>query len=172
MAISQETDLILQSYFSVVLITELKNNNFLESDFYKHMNFNTPGIKELIKQKISIDNQGMLLMFLYAMLVIPKELIGNKYKKEYSDINQYLNGIAKNTHTDYEDDSPTINYLRHIRNSVAHSRVEFLPNKYIVFNDNDNKRNNSFRTEIDLYQVGLLLNKLQEVHVLYWKDNQ
>lgn len=170
MAISQETDLILQSYFSVTLITELKNNYFLESDFFRTMNFNVPEIKNLIKQ-ISIDNQGMLLIFLYSMLVIPKELISNQYQTEYDSINTYLISIARNTQTTYKSDFPKINYIRHIRNSVAHSRVEFESNNYVVFNDKDDKNNFVFRTEIDLKNIGEFLNRLQQIHILYYKAN-
>ena len=167
MALSQEAELVLQSYFSVAFIIELKNNNFLESDFYDKMHFGAPWIKNLIS-KISIDNQGMLLMCLYAMLVIPKELISNQFKNEYELINKYLLSIAKNTTTTYKTDKPIINYIRHIRNSVAHSKVEFVQNNYVVFNDKDAKNGNFFRTEIELKYVGVLLQKLQNINLLYY----
>jgi len=120
--ITQEQNLIFQSYFSTVLSTELKNNDFLASDFFESMKFGSPWVKDEIS-KIGIDNQGLLLMTLYSMLVIPKELIQNEFKSEYAEINKYLSTIAINTHSDYGNDKPVVNYLNHIRNSVAHSRV-------------------------------------------------
>lgn len=77
--LSQDENLILQELISVSFIAELHKNNFLESDFFKNMHFDNPSIKCFIK-KIKIDNQGMLLIFLYSLLLTPKEKIYNEFK--------------------------------------------------------------------------------------------
>jgi hypothetical protein len=72
--ISQKDNLLLQSYYSVSFLVELVNNNFLGTKCFDEMKFGASWIKEGIKE-IGIDNQGSLMMSLYAMLVIPRELI-------------------------------------------------------------------------------------------------
>lgn len=168
--LTQEQNLIFQSYFSFAFITELKNNNFLDSDFFKSMKFGSPWIKTEI-QKLGINNQGLLLMALYSMLVIPRQLIQDQFEDEYNEIDVYLDAVTKNTHTEYASDSPTIKYLQHIRNAVAHSRVSFIPDISVKFCDqrknyNTNKTDH-FSTEIPLSKFGEFLIKLQTIHLKY-----
>ena len=72
--------------FNVALFAELINNDFLESTFFDNMNFSLPGIKKSIKNDIGLSNQGMVLISLYVLLVIPRQLIGDKFNEEYKEI--------------------------------------------------------------------------------------
>jgi hypothetical protein len=170
MAVSNETNLILQSYMSVVLITELNNNNLLNSGYYENMIFSNPEIKKIIKEEIGIGNQGMLLMLLYAMLVVPKELISKKYPAEYLAINEYLKSSSKNTKTNYNDDQKAVNFIRHIRNSLGHLSLEINANNCINFYDKNIKRKEHFETEIDIKYIGEFLSKLEKIHFKYSQD--
>ena len=168
--LTQEQNLILQSYFSIVLMVELKNNDFLDSDYFRTMKFGSPWIKELLKD-IKIDNQGALLITLYAMLVIPRQLIQDEFKNECAKIEIFLRQNTRNTKSTYESDKATTKYLRHIRNAVAHSRVSFQPNNYVEFIDegynNKTSKIENFTTQLQLTKVGDFLHQLQEIHLEY-----
>ena len=168
--LTQEQNIIFQSYFTIAFLTELKNNKFLESDFFKNMKFGSPWIKESLK-KISIDNQGALLIALYAMLVIPRQLINEEFEKEYAAIDLFLQQNTVNTKTTYTNDKNSIKFLRHIRNAVAHSRVSFQPNKFVSFSDKGwnkkTQKKESFTTDLPLDKMGSFMQKLQKVHLEY-----
>jgi len=168
-ATTQEQDLLFQSYYTFSLLCELQNNCLLESDYFEEMKFDQPLIKEELR-KTGIWNQGCLLIGLYAFLVVPRQLIAQDYASEYSEIDSFLDQYTQNTKTGYKDDSQSIKYLRHIRNAVAHAHVEFRPGDVVIFKDEDIKTQESFSTELPLRYLGILLKKLQDVHVLYGQD--
>lgn len=134
------------------------------------MQFGSPEIKESLKS-IKIDNQGNLLITLYAMLVIPKQLIEDEFKNEYSTINDFLRLNTNNTKTTYASDISSINYLRHIRNAVAHSQVSFEPNNFVEFSDKsynkNTKKEEQFSTRLQLVKVGQFIEQLQKIHIAY-----
>lgn len=169
--ITQADNLILQAYYTTSLIAELKNNHFVESDFFQNMAFGQPAIKEGLKE-IGVDNQGSALMALYAMLVIPREILKEKYGSEYAALNDFLKGVVTNTATNYPNDSPNINFLRHIRNSVAHAQVEFEPNSYVLFRDKDERCGFQFETRLPLDSLGMFIGKLQLLHLRYVADRR
>jgi hypothetical protein len=169
--ITQADNLLLQSYYSVSLLVELKNNEFLESRYFDEMSFRAPWIKEGL-QTIGIDNQGSLLMSLYAMLVIPKELIFDKYCHQVSNVQTFLKATSNVTKNDYQTPKDAIDFLRHIRNSVSHASVEFDPGNTVTFIDKNPKSKKMIHIQIPLNSVGELLAKLQEIHLQYIRDNQ
>ncbi len=77
--ITQEDNLILQAAYTVLLFKELGEVNFEESSAFDNLNL-PAGIKKSLKD-IKIQNQGSAIMALYAMLVVPKELIDMNFKK-------------------------------------------------------------------------------------------
>ncbi|MCM1985279.1 HEPN family nuclease [Lyngbya confervoides] len=166
--LTQEENLLFQSYYTFSLLTELHNNNLLESEYYDGMVFGVPQIKDDLRS-IGIDNQGCVLIALYVMLVIPKEIVQQKYSSEYDSISQFLRTHTQNTSTTYSSDKTIVNFLRHIRNAVAHARVEFRPNDVVIFSDANNK-NESFSTELPLRYLGEFVNQLQKVHIAYSQD--
>ncbi|MDC9727177.1 MAG: HEPN family nuclease [Candidatus Thioglobus sp.] len=169
--LSQEDNLLFQSYISVALFAELRSNNFIDSDFFKGMSFGVQAIKKELKN-IGVDNQGSALMSLYAMLVIPRELIFEKYPSKVAEINDFLEQNSKNVHTTYRSDQQKVDFLRHIRNSVSHARVTFEPSKSIGFSDQNSRTREQFTSELPLEYFGKFMEKLQEVHLTYIKELQ
>jgi len=168
--LSQEDNLVIQSYLTIALLAELHNNNLLESSFFGEMAFGAPWVKELLRE-IGIDNQGCAIIALYAMLVLPRAIVDQKaFKSEYDAINTFLCANTQHTSSSYQLDSPSINYIRHIRNAVAHGRIEFCPNDVIVFKDVDMGAKESFSTELPLNHLGELVGRLQNLHLAYIKN--
>lgn len=160
----QEEHLLFQSYFTFALLTELTNANFLKSDYFKAMSFGSPWIKEEL-ENIGIDNQGCALIALYTMLVVPRQLLNSKYSNEYDGIQGFLQTHTQNTVTTYKKDILNIDFLRHVRNSVAHARVEFRPRDVIIFSDSNSKTGEAFKTELPLKHLGEFLQRLQNIHL-------
>ena len=165
--ISQETNLILQSYYAIALLNALsKDGRLTKSEFYGTLDL-APPIRSGIDQ-VGVDNQGCALMALYGMLVIPKELLKDKYKDEYDAINTWLASVLLDIQSTYTK-SPK-DYLRHIRNSVAHARVSFDPNSTITFEDEDKRNGLTFCAKLPLVLLGSLLGKLQTIQFRYAQE--
>ncbi len=81
-----EDNLLIQSYFTTAFLLELKNKDFLNSDYYKNASFEDKFVKESLP-KVGIDNQGTLLMMLYTMLVVPKQLLEKDFPVEFEALN-------------------------------------------------------------------------------------
>jgi hypothetical protein len=172
--ISQADNLVLQSYYSVSLIAELRNNAFLESHYFESMKFSAPWIKEEIKS-IGVDNQGSLLMSLYAMLVIPRELIFKKYPDKVDDIQRFLRSKCKITKNEYQTQIESIDILRHIRNSVSHASVAFVPKSVMIFSDENTRAKKTIEIELSLEYVSSFLSalqELQELHLMHIRNSQ
>jgi len=163
--LTTEDNLLFQSYFTFVLLVELQNNKFLESQSFAALKFGSPWIKEEL-QNIGVGNQGCALIALYVMLVIPRELIAEKYPDEYEDIRAFLESHTQNTRSTYKSDKMQIDFLYHIRNAVAHARVSFRRNEVIVFTDS-NKKGETFESELSLQYLGELVQRLQGIHLKY-----
>jgi hypothetical protein len=170
--LTQEQNLLFHSYFTVSLLVELKSNDLLKSDYFDGMRFSAPWIKDELR-KIGVNNQGCAMMLLYAMLVLPREIIHEDYSSEYDKIDDFLKKHTKNTATTYRSDVSSVKYLRHIRNAVAHASVKFSFTDTVIFND-ENPRNNEerFSTELSLQHLSELLHLLQMVHIAYIQDLQ
>jgi hypothetical protein len=166
MQLTQADNLVIQSHITTSLLAELKNNSFLASDFFEQMSFGIPWFKEQLRE-IGVDNQGCALMSLYAMLVIPREIVQSAFSSEYHAINDFLRTCVINENSSYKQDIPNINFIRHLRNSIAHARIAFRPNDAIIFTDEDSRRNERFTADLPLKHLGELINRLQTVHVAY-----
>ena len=169
MNLTQEDDLLIQSHFSIVLLTELNNNEFLHSEYFEKMSFGDRFVKNNLP-KIGIDNQGSLLIFLYVMLVIPRELIENKFPNEFQDLNDRVNNYVSSAKSNYKKDKDKINYLYHIRNSVAHARVVFTPNVSVTFHDNNKFTGENCSITIPLKSFGIFLEDLRDLFMKYVED--
>ena len=165
MEYSQNDNLLIQSYFTIAFLTELKNKDFLNSEYYKNAVFEDKFVKENLPT-VGIDNQGTLLIYLYTMLVIPKQLLENDFPNEFAKLNVIIDNIKIKAESNYPKDSVKIDYLRHLRNAVAHARVEFIPNKTVTFIDkNDNE--NECSITIPLLNIGIFLSELQKIFMKY-----
>ncbi len=166
--INQDDNLIVQSYYSVCLFNAL-GSQFTENKCFQDLKFGNDSIKDGLRH-ITVQNQGSALMALYAMLVIPKETIGKKYQIEYENINIFLQKYCFDINTSYKSDGNNINFIKHLRNAVAHANIYFEPNDYIGFHDRNKKE--TFNAKLPLSKMGNLLNELQKVHFKYINDRQ
>jgi hypothetical protein len=174
--ITQEDNLILQSYYTVILLKELGAVYSKGSDSFDSLKLPI-SIKQAFKE-IGIQNQGSAIMALYALLVVPREIISHKYKTEYAAVNNFLRNEVTLHQTTYKkekaSDLTSIDFIWHARNAVAHAKISFIPNHSITFSDR--KKTNSKGKVVHIEEMsfslpwskfGNFLNSLQEVHFKY-----
>ena len=132
---------------TISLIAELINNDFLKSEYYQKLNWsgseiNIQKIKKILAAS-GLSNPAMMQMCLYALLVIPRELLN-----EHREIAEAFNEETKKYICSYtsayrsEENKENSDYYRHIRNAIAHSRCEYTIKDgicYITFNDQKGK---------------------------------
>ena len=164
---TQEANLVVQTSLVVALLGALsRDRSLVNSKLYKDLPLDPP-IREGIDQ-VGLDNQGLALMVLYAMLVVPRELLIDRYKSEFDRINTWLETSLTDTRTTYLKTPP--DYLRHIRNAVAHADVSFVPNSTVKFEDEDKRNGFRFETTLPLSLLGAFVEKLQVIHTRYVQD--
>ena len=169
MEYTKEENLLIQSYMNVSFITELTNLGFLKSDWYLNANFQDKYVHKHFPS-IGIDNQGMILFFLYSLLVLPKELIQQKFPAEFEAVNTIVDKEKSFAQSTYNSDSNGIDYVRHIRNAVSHARVSFNSSQEVEFEDKYN--NNECTIRIPLKDFGKVLSTLQVIYVKYIEQLQ
>ena len=165
MEYTQEDNLLIQSYFTTAFLVELKNNDFLNSDYFRNIPFEDKFVKTSLPT-VGIDNQGTLLIMLYTMLVIPKQLLEKNFPVEFESLNSIVDKLKSSAVSTYRKDSVKIDFIRHIRNAVAHARVEFNPNVSVKFND-ENNGGEKCEITIPLTNIGLFLTELQKIFMKY-----
>lgn len=69
--------ILSQALTMTTLIYELHKSNFLKSDFFKENNPNNSNFKKILNE-YGIGNTATLQMFLYILLVMPKEILNDK----------------------------------------------------------------------------------------------
>lgn len=178
-SITAEESLFLQCLSTTALLGELSNANFLNSDYFEKLTFENESFKTIIKMS-GIGNPATMQMMLYALLVVPKELLSrisyNHLETYVARINpQVCSLVEEDTYSTYdnEGDKENINYLRHIRNAVAHSKCKYFSENqknYVVFTDNNNTSKQCF-IRIECYKVGFILMELQKLIMEYYNDN-
>ncbi len=167
--LTPDDQLVFQCYATSWLLFDLDNNRFLESDYFRNMNLLVPELRSMWNE-IQITNQGCALMVLYALLVVPKEKLFSNFPGEVATLNSFLAANSQNTSTTYTSDSTTIDFVRHIRNAVAHARVTFRPSDAIIFEDC--MGNQTFYTELPLPQFREFISKLQIIHIAYGNSRE
>jgi len=160
--ITQEENLILQSYITVSLLAELGNNKFFESDCFREMNFGSPDCKSFLEHN-GIDNQGSAIMSLYAMLVVPYELIRERFPNEFSSMNDFLKNKTTIINTTYHNNPSDSDLMYHLRNAVAHCRISFKEGESINFTDSNRNRTKEFSGKLPLSDLSMFIHKLQIV---------
>ena len=163
---SNNDNLLIQSYFTTALLVELKNANFLDSDYYKNKQFQDEFVKDNLP-KVGIDNQGTLLMVLYALLVVPRQLLETNFPTEFYSINSEVEKLAASTTSSYKNDAQIVDHVRHLRNSVAHARVNFKQDGTVTFRDEDEKSSSVWEATFPLSNIGHLLTTLQAIFMKY-----
>lgn len=166
-----------QAIANLSLLSQLSINNFLGSDYYNTMSWSMPeqnqhNIKTIL-DRTGMGNPAMMQMFLYVLLVMPKELLGGDYCKDdfNREVQKYMSSFRYNSTYPGEDTIENANYYRHIRNAIAHSKCEYTIDNgksYVIFRDgNPNNRNEFCKIMIQREDVGkvldFLMRKLMEV---------
>lgn len=164
----------LQALATTALITALDNPD-LKDDLFQILKFNNDSFKNIIKLS-GIGNPATLQMFLYALLVAPYEMNKeHKLNMEFEKLNQFINKYIIDSQSNYSYDKNEINYIRHIRNSISHSKCNFFTenkNDFITFLDQDNSHGNSYKCDFTIRtaDVGKLLEKIQLIILNYFQN--
>lgn len=174
MKLTENESIFLQALATTSLIAKLNNSEFLNSEYYKKISFesNDEFFKEILNIS-GIGNPATMQMFLYVLLVMPKEILSefdiltmDKCKKE---INKLCIGLVESeTNSTYsgENNINNIDYYRHIRNAVSHAKCSYKESDgicYVEFYD-ANIKNTSETCQIIIKtsNVGIILEKLQK----------
>ena len=165
MTYSENDNLLIQGYFTVSLLAELSNSNFLESDYYKSLDFQDLFVHKHLPG-IGLGNLGCLLMMLYAMLVVPKQLIEEEFSEDFRALDARIDELKERASSTYAADLEGIKYLRHMRNAVAHARVSFEESEAVTFRD-QNGRGDEFYLVVSLSNIGVVLTDLQSIFMKY-----
>lgn len=165
---SNEMNLIIQSACTAALLMDLSLNSteFINSSFFSTMQSSFPGVKQFfLDGGVQVGNQGTMLISLYALLVIPKELIFDQYKSEYRIIDQSIPFLSQGEIIDtYKTKGE---YLRHIRNAVSHGRVVFNdsnPNNILVTFSDNYKQSAEFSISFEISKIPELILRLLGIH--------
>jgi len=153
---TNDEKILIEGFCTVTLLAELFNNEFIESDYFKSLEFQDPAVKKTLSE-INIGNKGTLLMFLHVLLVLPKEYLSRSFPNEFQLLNEKISNIATDTSSTYSYDNKNYKYLKHFRNSISHGKVEFLKNGKIKFFDNTPNGNAKFETNIKINDVETVL---------------
>ena len=160
-ALTNTDNLIFQTFLTVEFLEALHESAFLNSDYYDSLPQSITRKTEF--SEIGIGNQGTLLMFLYALLVVPKEVLSNEFNEQYRKIELFLRQKATRIESTYKKQD----LVRHLRNSVSHAKVEFEPNQHVIFKDSNSRTGEVFEMELKLKYVGGLIVELKKIHSLY-----
>lgn len=164
-SLSQENQVLIQSYVTLELLHELDQNHFFQSEYFQDLNFEDEWVKQSLSA-IGMGNRGMVLISLYTLLVIPKELLQETYPDEFERLNEYLDGVKVSALSTYKSDRDKIDFVKHIRNAVAHSRVEFITKETVTFQDEYKGQKCSIVLPLDTFGDFILeLQKLFRRHV-------
>lgn len=164
---TNKDQLIIQSVFTVNLVSELVRHKFLNTPYYEAMKFQDSFIQEGLKS-IGVGNFGCLLMCLYSMLVVAWELRekeardgfpqGN-FEDDFDDAEKFLKKNLKICQNTYKK---KYSFLCHLRNAVAHAKVELVDEqKKVIFRDqNPRNKKEMFSAELSLAHAGSLMGQL------------
>lgn len=171
--LSDKDNLIIQTYVSIMLLLELHTNNFTNSEYFNSMHFSGLAVKETIR-KIGIGNQGVLLMLLYGLLVLPKELdLLSEYPADFKNVNDFIHKRATDVYTNYKRDLSNIDFLYHIRNAVAHSKITMEGINFSIKDQNINKKSTEFFScKISIEEIGNVIQLLLNLFLKYIKKLQ
>ncbi len=160
-------NLLIYTYFTTEFLMELHALDFLNSEYYQTAKFQNKFLHENFSKWGGIENPGMFMMALYAMLVLPKQLIEDTLPAEFAKINPLIDEIKSNAFSSYKKDKEKIDYIRHIRNAVAHANADFSNGDSVIFKDKDPHTKSECEIEIPLADIGKLISGLQSLFLRY-----
>ena len=151
--------ILSQALTMTTLIYELHKSNFLKSDFFKNNFFkennpNNSNFKKILNE-YGIGNTATLQMFLYILLVMPKEILNDKQFQ--NKLNKKMKTLNFSIETSYPNENKeNVNLYKRIRNAVAHSRCFYTTENninYVEFKD---------KIKMEISQVGLMFLEVQK----------
>lgn len=162
MELTEHESLFCQGLAIISLIETLDRLDFLNSEYYKeNVEFgdNNDIFKEIL-DKSRLGNPATFQMFFYMLLVMPKEILSGfeettitSWEVEFKrDINSYSLDVTTTYPGESAEDSTSIQYFRHIRNSVSHFKCTYVEKNdkhYVIFED-ENPGNESQKCKIEM----------------------
>jgi len=171
MKLDDKDNLVVQSIAIGSLLLELKNKNFIESDYFlKNYNF---GFKDILR-KMTLDSQGVVIVLMYIFFVIPKEVYANKVLND--EINKFIeNKINDKIYVLDIDDYADNDYIKHIRNAIAHLHFVFEPERTLSLWDtmqDKNKKIYKFKLNMPLQEIHILFDEIYKLLINYYNNRQ
>ena len=175
MYLDEQEVIFCQALAITSLLAELSNRDFLKSEYYKNISFtgNNNNLKKILEAS-GLGNQATMQMFLYILLVMPKETLSGLNDATIStwgdELKTKILSFSPVVTTSYRNESGSnlnsIKYYRHIRNAVSHCKCEYQTENerlYVIFKD-ENPKNAKERCEIKMLtsDVGKMLELLQK----------
>ncbi|MBQ9731362.1 MAG: hypothetical protein IJV94_04600 [Bacilli bacterium] len=165
---------LLQALATTGLIVALDKKYKADNEYFNKIEFDNNSLKNIIKRS-KISNPATLQMFLYALLVAPYEM--NKEHKlniEFDKLNQYIKNHSCKFHSNYSYGNNEITYIKHLRNSISHSKCFYFKsdNKcFVTFSDQDNYNGRNWKCDFTMRteDVGELLEEIQRIIFKYFK---
>nr|WP_288642533.1 HEPN family nuclease [uncultured Anaerobutyricum sp.] len=183
MNLTKQESIFCQALAMTSLLEELSNRDFLNSDYYnENITFveNNDNFKKILKAS-GLGNPATMQMFLYILLVMPKETLSglddriiNLWGDNLKETLQSYSSLSVTTTYPGESSSElsTIDYYRHIRNAVSHARCVYETENgrtYVTFKDKNRDSQNQYHCEIKMLtsDVGSMLEALQNQMMAY-----
>jgi hypothetical protein len=173
--VDPKDSVLMQSCITYALLDQLHNHKFVASDYFKEMNFGDHVAAQWSKdqlQQYGVGNQGFVMMSLYSMLVLSKEVIQTT---EFDDVRQFIKKHALNPISTYKKDAQQIDFIRHFRNAVAHANVELGSDQVLIFTDQGSKKESTiqgrpatFKCKFPTKELMGLLKHLQTIQLRYF----
>lgn len=180
MNLNDQEIIFCQALAMTSLLAELSNRDFLSSDYYdENITFdgNDDNFKKILKAS-GLENPATMQMFLYILLMMPKETLSglddktiNSWENVLKTTIQSFNLSVTTTYPgESSSDLSTVNYYRHIRNAVSHAKCVYETEDgcaYITFIDENPKK--SYHCEIKMLtsDVGSILEVLEKQIMTY-----
>lgn len=180
MNLTEQESIFCQALAMTSLLVELSDRDFLNSDYYnQNIIFaeNNDNFQKILKAS-GLGNPATMQMFLYILLVMPKETLSGLDDRTLNSWENALKTIVSSfslsVTTTYPGESSsnlsTVNYYRHIRNAVSHANCVYETEKgrtYITFKDEDTRKLYHCEIKMLTSDAGRILEVLQKQIMIY-----
>ena len=180
MNLTEQESIFCQALAMTSLLVELSDRDFLNSDYYnQNIIFaeNNDNFQKILKAS-GLGNPATMQIFLYILLVMPKETLSGLDDRTLNSWENALKTIVSSfslsVTTTYPGESSsnlsTVNYYRHIRNAVSHANYVYETEKgrtYITFKDEDTRKLYHCEIKMLTSDAGRILEVLQKQIMIY-----
>lgn len=180
MNLTEQESIFCQALAMTSLLVELSDRDFLNSDYYnQNIIFaeNNDNFQKILMAS-GLGNPATMQIFLYILLVMPKETLSGLDDRTLNSWENALKTIVSSfslsVTTTYPGESSsnlsTVNYYRHIRNAVSHANCVYETEKgrtYITFKDEDTRKLYHCEIKMLTSDAGRILEVLQKQIMIY-----